>query len=60
MNSTNLQIQISAMAIMVQVEGMKADNAICAMRGEYPNHDESSFEMMASDLHRLMQDVDHN
>ena len=59
MNAHNLQTQILAMAIMVRVEGMKADNAIRFNRGENFAYGESDFEHMACELDGLMQGVSH-
>lgn len=59
MNAHNLQIQIQAMAIMVRVDGMKADNAIRFNKGENFAYDESDFEYQADQLDNLMREVSH-
>lgn len=60
MNAHNLQIHIQAMAVVVRVEGMKADNDIRFNRRENFAYDQSDFEYAAADLDKLMQDVDHS
>jgi hypothetical protein len=59
MSPTNLQLQIEAMAVMVRVEGMKAQNARCAMMDEYPEYDLSDFDTYADQLDGIRQAVSH-
>lgn len=59
MNATNLQLQIEAMATMVRVEGMKAENALHIARGDYPPYGESDFDSYACQLDGIMQAVSH-
>jgi len=59
MTPVNLQIQIQAMAIMVRIEGMKADNQQRVHREEYAANTELDFERMACELDGLQQQVSH-
>lgn len=59
MNSQNLQLQIQAMAVMVRVDGMKAENQSRQYYGEGPAYHDDSFEIMACELDGIMQSVSH-
>lgn len=59
MSPHNLQIQLQAMAVMVRVEGMKAENSSKVAIGQNPVYDESDFERSACDIDELMQEVSH-
>lgn len=59
MNATNLQLQIEAMAVMVRVDGMKAENSLHIARGGYPPYGESDFEVYACQLDSIVQAVSH-
>lgn len=59
MNSINLQIQILAMAAITEVEAMKADNALRAVRGKEPAYNEDDFMLKAGELEGLASGVIH-
>jgi len=59
MSPTNLEIQIQAMAIMVRVDGMKAENKIREMNESDPRHEEIDFIEMADQLDSLLPQVSH-
>ena len=59
MSPTNLQLQIEAMAVVTRVEGMKAQNAMRAIRGEYPEYEFDDFDTCACQLEGIMQAVSH-
>ncbi len=44
---------VRAMSIMVEVEGMKAANAACALDGRYPAHSSGCFEDKAERIRGL-------
>lgn len=59
MSPINLQIQIQAMAIMVRVDGMKADNTIRKMNGSDLRYHEIEFQGMADQLDGLLSQVSY-
>ena len=59
MNAHNLQLQIQAMAVMVRVDGMKAENQVREQLGHSLAYQEDSFEIMACELDGIMQSVSH-
>lgn len=56
MSPYNLQLQIQAMAIMVRVEGMKAENQQRLQQQESMQYYEDAFEIMACELDGLTQE----
>lgn len=57
MTPMNLQIQIQAMAIMVRIEGMKAENQQSIQNQTGVQYSEDSFEIKACELDSLWQEV---
>lgn len=59
MTPVNLQIQIEAMAIIVRVDGMKADNKIREIEGCDIRYDDPAFILMAEQLDELVAQVSY-
>ena len=59
-NPRNLQIQIKAMALMVEVEGMKAANVADVQAGGAGEYNQHAFYEFTDKLNTLAQRVDHD
>ena len=57
MSPHNLRIQIRAMAVLAQVEGMKAQNELRLVQGEYPEYSFSDFDTYVDMLNTLSLEV---
>jgi len=59
MNSHNLQLMLQAQAIMIRVEGMKAENQTRAANGDAAAYGEEHFQAESDTMGFIMQDVSH-